>query len=120
MPKVLRGKGVIAGIAIGKIMLVSQNIDGYLAAYQAGDVQAEIEKASNALKAVAEILQSNVKTLKEKDMPEQAAIMEAHRMMAQDPMMEESTLTKVQDGISAPRAVLAASEESATLFEKYG
>lgn len=117
MPKVLRGKGVIAGIAIGKIMLVSQNIDGYLAAYQAGDVQAEIEKASDALKAIAEILQSNVKTLKEKDMPEQAAIMEAHRMMAQDPMMEESILAKVREGICAPRAVLAASEESATLFE---
>lgn len=117
MPKVLRGKGVIAGIAIGKIMLVSQNIDGYLAAYQAGDVQAEIEKASDALKAVAEILQSNVKTLKEKDMPEQAAIMEAHRMMAQDPMMEESILAKVQEGVCSPRAVLAASEESATLFE---
>lgn len=117
MPKVLRGKGVIAGIAIGKIMLVSQNIDGYLAAYQAGDVQAEIGKASDALKAVAEILQSNVKTLKEKDMPEQAAIMEAHRMMAQDPMMEESILAKVQEGVCAPRAVLAASEESATLFE---
>ncbi|MBP2632118.1 MAG: phosphoenolpyruvate-protein phosphotransferase [Firmicutes bacterium] len=98
-------------------MLVSQNIDGYLAAYQAGDVQAEIGKASDALKAVAEILQSNVKTLKEKDMPEQAAIMEAHRMMAQDPMMEESILAKVQEGVCAPRAVLAASEESATLFE---
>lgn len=117
MPKVLRGKGVIAGIAIGKVMLVSQNIDGYLAAYQAGDVQAEIEKASDALKAVAEILQGNVKTLKEKDMPEQAGIMEAHRMMAQDPMMEESIMAKVQEGTNAPRAVLAASEESATLFE---
>lgn len=117
MPEVLRGKGVISGIAIGKIMLVSQNIDGYLSAYGAGDIQAELEKVKKALKDVTEILQTNVKTLQEKNMPEQAAIMEAHRMMAQDPMMEESILAKVQDGVNAPRAVLAASEESATLFE---
>lgn len=118
MPEVvLRGKGVISGIAMGKVMLVSQNIDGYLAAYQAADKQAEAAKISDALKAIAEILQNNVKALQEKDMPEQAAIMEAHRMMAQDPMMEESMLQKVDELASAPRAVLAASEESAKMFE---
>lgn len=117
MPEVLRGKGVISGIAIGKVMLVSQNIDGYLADYKPGDVKSEAEKISVALKAIAEILQNNVRTLQEKEMPEQAAIMEAHRMMAQDPMMEESMMAKVEDLGSAPRAVLAASEESATMFE---
>lgn len=117
MPEVLRGKGVISGIAIGRVMLVSQNIDGYLADYQAGDKQTEIEKVNTALKAVAETLQNNVKTLQEKEMPEQAAIMEAHRMMAQDPMMEESIMAKVGELGCAPRAVLAASEESATMFE---
>lgn len=117
MPEIIRGKGVISGIAIGKVMLVSQNIDGYLAEYKAGDKQAETEKAANALKAIAEILQNNVKTLQERNMPEQAAIMEAHRMMAQDPMMEDSIMAKVQEIGSAPRAVLAASEESATMFE---
>lgn len=117
MPEILRGKGVISGIAIGKVMLVSQNIDGYLAGYQAADEHTEEMKVTDALEAIAEILQNNVKTLQEKNMPEQAAIMEAHRMMAQDPMLEESIMTNVVRLGSAPQAVLAASEESAKLFE---
>lgn len=117
MPEKLRGKGVISGIAIGKIMLVSQNIDGYLADYKCEDVAAETAKVEQAIKDVAGILQTNVKTLTEKSMPEQAAIMEAHRMMAQDPMLLEAAVAKVSGGSGAPRAILDASEESAKIFE---
>jgi len=116
MPEALRGKGVISGIAIGKILLVGQSIDGYLADYKAGSEEVEIAKIENALKAVAEVLCGNVKTLQEKNMPEQAAIMEAHRMMAQDPMLGDSMREKVAELSSAPRAVLAAAEESAAMF----
>lgn len=117
MPKTLQGKGVISGIAIGRILLAGQNIDGYLADYQAQGQEAELEKALAALKAAAEILQDNVKALQEQEMPEQAAIMEAHRMMAQDPMLEESIRAKIVELKSAPHAVLAASDEAAMLFE---
>ena len=34
MAETIRGKGVISGIAIGKIMLAGQNLDGYLVSYQ--------------------------------------------------------------------------------------
>ena len=117
MPEILQGKGVISGIAIGKILLAGQNIDGYLADYRPQDEDAELKKALAALKAVAEILQENVKSLQEREMPEQAAIMEAHRMMAQDPMLEESVCAKMPALKSAPHAVLAASDEAAMLFE---
>ena len=30
MAEIIRGKGVISGIAMGKIMLAGQNLDGYL------------------------------------------------------------------------------------------
>jgi phosphoenolpyruvate-protein phosphotransferase (PTS system enzyme I) len=116
MPEALRGKGVISGIAIGKILLVGQSIDGYLADYKAESEEVEIAKIENALKAVAEVLCGNVKTLQEKNMPEQAAIMEAHRMMAQDPMLGDSMREKVAELGAAPRAVLAAAEESAAMF----
>ncbi len=117
MAEQLRGKGVVAGIAIGKIMLVSHNIDSYLAEYKSEDVATETARVKKAIQDVVEILQENVKTLKEKNMPEQAAIMEAHRMMAQDPMLEDAAVTKLGDGIGAPRAVLNASEDSAKIFE---
>ena len=118
MAENLRGKGVIAGIAMGKVMIVGQNLDGYLANYKPESKEAEIEKVKKAVAAVAEILQGNIKTLQEREMPEQAAIMEAHRMMVQDPMMADSMVNKVNELGSAPDAVLAAAKENAATFEQ--
>lgn len=118
MPESLRGKGVIAGIAMGKVMIVGQNLDGYLKDYKPDDKEKEAAKIEKALQGVAEMLQGNVRTLKEKNMPEQAAIMEAHRMMAQDPMLSGSMMKKVGELGSAPEAVLAAAGESAAMFEQ--
>ena len=118
MAENLRGKGVIAGIAMGKVMIVGQNLDGYLANYKPESKDAEMEKVKTAVAAVAEILQGNIKTLQEREMPEQAAIMEAHRMMAQDPMMADSMVNKVNELGSAPDAVLAAAKENAATFEQ--
>ena len=112
MPEILRGKGVISGIAIGKVMLVSQNIDGYLAGYKAADEHTEARKAADALQAIAEILQNNVKTLQERNMPEQAAIMEAHRMMAQDPMLKEAKyILGVKEPQLGDKAVILCGQE---------
>ena len=41
MAEKIRGKGVISGIAMGKIMLAGQNLDGYLVSYQPEDVATE-------------------------------------------------------------------------------
>ena len=56
MAEKIRGKGVISGIAMGKIMLAGQNLDGYLVSYQPEDVATEKQKAMAALTAVAEQL----------------------------------------------------------------
>ena len=96
MAESLRGKGVIAGIAIGTIMMAGQNIDGHLKGYTPGNKDIENQKIKDAIKAVVAVLQENIKTLQAKGMAEQAAILEAHRMLAQDPMMEETMHTKIE------------------------
>ena len=53
MAEKIRGKGVISGIAMGKIMLAGQNLDGYLVSYQPEDKETEKSKAKAALTAVA-------------------------------------------------------------------
>ncbi len=53
MAEKIRGKGVISGIAMGKIMLAGQNLDGYLVSYQPEDVATEKQKAMAALTAKA-------------------------------------------------------------------
>ena len=118
MAEVIRGKGVISGIAVGKIMLAGQNLDGYLVKYTAGDKETEKQKAQDALTAVAENLRSSIERLKKQKMTEQAAIMEAHRMMVQDPMMAENIMEKIDVTASAPHAVLKATEEQAVMFEQ--
>lgn len=118
MAETIRGKGVISGIAMGKIMLAGQNLDGYLVNYQPDDKETEKGKAEAALTAVAEVLRESIERLKKQDLAEQAAIMEAHRMMVQDPMMAQKIEEKIEEIPNAPRAVLKAAEEQAQMFEQ--
>ena len=117
MAEAIRGKGVISGIAIGKIMLAGQNLDGYLVNYQPESKEVESKKAQDALTAVAETLRENIDRLQKQNMVEQAAIMEAHRMMVQDPMMAQKIEEKLEEDANAPQAVLKAAEEQAQMFE---
>ncbi|SFT77549.1 phosphotransferase system, enzyme I, PtsI [Selenomonas sp. GACV-9] len=117
MAETIRGKGVISGIAMGKIMLAGQNLDGYLVSYQPESKETEQQKATAALTAVAEILRESIERLQKQEMTEQAAIMEAHRMMVQDPMMAQKIEEKLEENASAPHAVLKAAEEQAQMFE---
>ena len=118
MAEQIRGKGVISGIAVGKVMLAGQNLDGYLAAYKPGSVAEEQGKAEAALAAVTENLLATIDRLRKDEQTEQAAILEAHRMMVQDPMMAGNIKTKIEACGSAPKGILDAANEQAQIFEQ--
>ena len=119
MAEKIRGKGVISGIAMGKIMLAGQNLDGYLVSYQPEVKETEKSKAKAALTAVAEQLREGIEKMqKNEKTKEQAAILEAHRMMVQDPMMADNIEQKIDELGNAPRGVLRAAEEQAKMFEQ--
>ena len=99
-------------------MTLNEDLQSYIDNYTPEAPEKEAEKIKEAIAYAAEVLQSNIKTLREKGMLEQAGIMEAHRMMVQDPMLEENALTKLGTCGSAPKAVLEASEENASIFEQ--
>lgn len=96
MPYELRGKGVITGISIAKVMKLGEDLQSYIDAYTPGTAEEEVSKIKEALAYAAEVLQTNIKTLRDKGMLEQAGIMEAHRMMVQDPMLEENAMLKTR------------------------
>ena len=73
MTENIRGKGVISGIAVGKVMLAGQNLDGYLSAYQPGSIAQEQSKAEAALVAVTETLLATIERLRKEEQAEQAA-----------------------------------------------
>ena len=117
MPEVLRGKGVIAGVAIGQIMIVGQALDEYLKDYSKGSAEEEKAKVEPAVALVTEAIEKSVADLNAQGMEEQAAIMEAHAMLVQDPMFIEAMLSKAEEMGNAPAAVLEAAKETAALFE---
>lgn len=113
----IKGKGVIAGIAIGSILLAGQNLDGYLVNYKPGKLDAEKKKAADALVKVAEALHKSIEDFNAKGLKEQAGILEAHRMMVEDPAMSGLIDEKLDESKSAPKAVLDAYETQAQVFE---
>ena len=117
MPEVLHGKGVIAGVAIGQIMIVGQALDEYLEDYSKGAAEEEKAKVEPAIALVTEAIEKSVADLNAQGMEEQAAIMEAHAMLVQDPMFIEAMLSKAEEMGNAPAAVLEAAKETAALFE---
>lgn len=117
MPEKMQGMGAIQGIGIGYIMKAGQALDGYLAAYQPGTVEEELEKLNNAVAEVADILEKSVEQMRVVGHDEQANIMEAHLFLAQDPMLTDGMTDKVQEMGNAPAAILASAAESAKIFQ---
>ena len=117
MAEKIKGKGVIAGIAVGNILLAGQNLDGYLAKYQPGKPAAEKKKAADALVAVADNLKKSIDSFNEQGLKEQAGILEAHRMMVEDPAMSGAIDEQIEKSGSAPKAVIDAYESTAQVFE---
>ena len=117
MPEKMQGMGAIPGVGIGYIMKAGQALDGYLAAYQPGTVEEELEKLNNAVAEVADILEKSVEQMRAVGHDEQANIMEAHLFLAQDPMLTDGMTDKVQEMGNAPAAILASAAESAKIFQ---
>lgn len=113
----IKGKGVISGIAVGTILLAGQNLDGYLVNYKPGKLDAEKKKAADALVTVAEGMKKSIDDFNEKGLKEQAAILEAHRMIIEDPALSGAIDEKLDECGSAPKAVLDAAEANAQIFE---
>mgnify|MGYP004565450453 FL=1 len=117
MPEKMQGMGAIQGVGIGYIMKAGQALDGYLAAYQPGTVEEELEKLNNAVAEVADILEKSVEQMRAVGHDEQANIMEAHLFLAQDPMLTDGMTDKIQEMGNAPAAILASAAESAKIFQ---
>jgi phosphotransferase system enzyme I (PtsI) len=114
---VIKGKGVISGVAVGTILLAGQNLDSFLVNYKPGTTEVEKKKAADALIEVAENLKKSIDDFNEKGLKEQAAILEAHRMIIEDPALSGAIHEKIEETPNAPKAVLDAAEDNAKIFE---
>lgn len=117
MEEILLGNGVVPGIGIAQVKVLSGDLTIHLNEYSADMPALESVKLADAVKtAAAELLQLQ-EAAKAGGQAGQADILDAHHAMVNDPELAASMYGKIDQGLAAPRAVLAAAEEFAAMFE---
>ena len=117
MGEILQGKGVVAGIAIGEVVWVANDYEKWFAKYNSDSPKIENEKLEKAIQKVQADLEHNITTMQEKNMTEQAQIMQAHLLILKDPTFIDLILEKLELENSAPKALQVAIDEIAKTFE---
>lgn len=117
MGEILRGAGVVPGIAIANAKVLSEDLTAYLKQYNAGTPAVESDKLAEAVKAAVAELAQLAAAAKAAGQDSQAAIMDAHSMMVNDPGLAAGMYSKIEQGTPAPQAALTAAEEFAALFD---
>lgn len=85
--------------------------------YRLSNKSTEKKKAANALVKVSDDLQKAISKAKWQGWNEVAGILEAHRIMVEDPAMSTAIDEQIDISGSAPKAVIDAYEENAKIFE---
>lgn len=105
----LQGSCISRGIAIGKAKVIKRTLNKvFHDANQNIDVAAEAGKAKTALSAAIGEIETLIKLAAEKNTDDVKHIMEAHKAILEDPVLDEMVLSKIQkDGLSASAAITA-------------
>lgn len=117
MAKVLHGKGVVTGVAVGKAKVLVTDLSAYLENYVAGSAAEEAEKLKSATQVAITEIEKIIDNARKAEEENQAAIMEAHVQILGDPVFETSILDRINKSMPAPRAMLASGDEYAAMFE---
>lgn len=117
---VMKGISASPGIAIGPAVLLPTADFAISHQYvENSQVKAEITKFEQALSKTLEDLDAGEKQLQDSLGPEYAHLMSMHKMLLQDPMLKDATLSKIKnEHMSAQAAVFLTLKEIASSFEK--
>lgn len=113
--KELRGLAVVPGTALGRLLVLRDELAEALALYVPQPLEAEKGKMLAAAAEAAQQLAAAAARCREAGQEEQAAILEAHQLMALDPSLT-GAMEAALGPQGAPAAVLGASEEYAAVF----
>jgi len=117
MEEILRGTGVVPGIGIATVKVLSNDLTNDLKQYEAGTPAQEASRLAEAIQvASAELVQMKA-AAQTNGQQKQADIMDAHYTMINDPELAAAMAAKIEQGIVAPQAALASADEFAALFD---
>jgi len=112
----LTGEGVSPGVGQGRVWRGDATLAKRAAAYVPGTSAQESEKLSAASRAAAVRMNQRAKELRARGEMEAAGIMEAHALLAEDPVLLAAIEKELARRKNAPEAVRAAAKEQAAVL----
>lgn len=104
---------IASSVRIGKIRQVSEDLDARLASYQKGTPMEEARRFGEAVKTYSARMEAASRASARAGETRQQLILEGYRMMAEAPGFHAEVGHAINEGVSAPAAVLAAKEKLA-------
>lgn len=112
----IKGISVVTGIAIGNIHVFKNDFEKEISEYIKEDSEKEKAKYNKAVLTATSQINNILESAKKADNQTQVSIMEAHMQMLSDPMLEDSINQFINEGLSAPEAILNASNQIAKIL----
>lgn len=100
-------------VRIGRIRQISDNLSEYLASYKKGAPMEEARRFGEAIKAFGARMEEASRASARTGETRQQQILEGYRLMADAPGFHAEVGRAINEGVSAPEAVLAAKEKMA-------
>ncbi len=113
MRKELTGKGGSDGVGVGRIWTPVPKIEKIIRKYLAEDSSKECEKLAKAMATVAERFNEMADAARKRGEAAQADVLEAHALIADDPMVREQAEERIKKGMDAVHALSTEAEEQA-------
>lgn len=113
---VLKGKGVVDGIGMAKVLRLDEDFSTPLAAYTPETPEIESSRYQQAKDGAIKQIELMVAHAKESGHQTQAEVLEAHLMMVSDVALEDSVQSKINEGQNAANAVKNASDEMSEML----
>jgi len=117
---VMKGIAASPGVAIGPALLLPTSDFAISNQYvEATQVKQEIVKFQQALTKALQDLDASEQKLRQSIGPEYANLMSMHKMILQDPMLKDATLSKIKnEHLSAQSAIFLTLKDLAGVFDK--
>jgi len=112
----LKGKGVVEGVAMGKVLRLDEDFKTPMAAYQASTQAEELQKVEAARGKAEKQIEKLIQEAKASGHDTQAEVLEAHIMMVNDIALIEAINEALDNGLNAVEAVKKATDDMSEML----
>ncbi|MBC8535430.1 phosphoenolpyruvate--protein phosphotransferase [Feifania hominis] len=117
MEKVVKGLGVVKGIAVGKLKIIKTDFEEAKRAYVRGTPQVERQRYEAACEHVLSDLSSLLERFQNEGRDTQVEIINAHDSIVKDEFMRDKIIQNIEAENSAVDAIRLAAVEVSAMFE---